>query len=561
MEKIKAYFTDMTKEKVYKLILIALAAIGILGAVIFFGVNCFDLTKTKKYNLYFAIILIFMIATTIYLLRILLLDKAWSYSRTFIVLALSWSVIAQLAMPPVSGADEVKHYYSAYHCSNLLMGMKDHELSTDTSNPSVFVEGQSYFYMRAEDYVKLPYVDVTFPYQFEILANNDWFSCSDEAKTNVAVYELPTKASRYIISAVGISIARILGWGFSGTIFLGRFMNTLFYVFMCWICIKLLPVGKLQMVSFSLMPTILELCNSYSYDNMSILFSMFLLSVCLYFAKSDAKLHAWHLIVIAASAAILLPNKTVYAIFAVWFFLIPLKKWWDQVIKSKKWYEYATLAVIVAGAAVVLRKLLVKYYYVILRNTVWRRGDTGFIEQDPSRPSYTVDYMKTHVGETLQFVFSGIKVDWWYNIKHVIGCELGHILLNMQVPLACTILLLVILIGGIVLGRGNRLKKWQLAVLIVGIMATLVAIFIGCLTRFTPLEGSERVQISYRYLIPLYMALCVGLGTDEKENKKALTLILAQNTVLIFAVCGVLYFLFHLRDGMEIPAILQQLYQ
>ena len=122
-------------------------------------------------------------------------------------------------------------------------------------------------------------------------------------------------------------------------------------------------------------------------------------------------------------------------------------------------------------------------------------------------------------------------------------------------------MLLVILIGGIVLSSGNRLKKWQLAVLIGGILACLVAIFIGCLTRFTPLEGSERVQISYRYLIPLYMALCVGLGTDEKENKKALTLILAQNTVLIFAICGVMYFLFHLRDGMEIPAILQQLYQ
>ena len=553
MEKIKNYFAAMNREKALKLVILVIAAVGIIFACGYFGINCFDLTKSKKYNLYFAIILIMMIGTTVYLARFIVTDKEWSYTKVFLVLAIGWSFVAQLAMPPISGADEVGHYYSAYHCSNIMLGMKDHDLNTDTSNLGSFVEGQSWYYMRSEDYVWLPYIDVTFPYQYEILSNNDWFSCSEEGKTLVQVYEPPAKASRYLISATGITIARLLGWGFSATVFMGRFMNTLFYIFMCLICLKLLPIGKLQLVSFALMPTVLELCNSYSYDNMSILFSIFLLSVCLYFAKSDVKLHAWHLIVIGASAAILLPNKTVYVMFVFWFFLIPMKKWWTDVVKSKKWWEYATLAVIFAGAAVVLRKLIVKYYYQILQATVWKRAERAVIDQDASRGSYTWEYMTKHPLETLKFTWEGIKVDWWYNIKHVIGCELGHVRLNMEVPLACTVLLLVILIAGLVVSRGKRLKKWQYAALAVGLIACLVSIFIGCLTRFTPAEGSERVQISYRYLIPLYMALCIGLGTDEKENKKAMTLLLCQNVVLIFAMCGVLEFLFHLRDGMPAP--------
>ena len=80
----------------------------------------------------------------------------------------------------------------------------------------------------------------------------------------------------------------------------------------------------------------------------------------------------------------------------------------------------------------------------------------------------------------------------------------------------------------------------------------LVAIFIGCMTRFTPTD-SQRIQISYRYLIPLYMALSIILGTNAKENKLALTLIYVQNLVLAFSLCGTLYFLLHLRDGMPAP--------
>ena len=90
-------------------------------------------------------------------------------------------------------------------------------------------------------------------------------------------------------------------------------------------------------------------------------------------------------------------------------------------------------------------------------------------------------------------------------------------------------------------------------------MICVLAIFAGCLVRFTPLEGSERIQISYRYLIPVYMALCIALGTDAKEDKKALSLLLVQNVTLMFAMCGVLYFLMHLRDGMPVPELLQQI--
>lgn len=553
MEKVKSFLGKIDQNKAFKIAAIVIGAIGVITAIIYFAINCFDLSASKKYNLYFGLILLTMIVVTGYLVWLFLKEKEWTYSRVFLVLACCWSFIFQFVMPPISGADEVGHYYSAYHAANIIMGIKDHDFDTTPGNYGTWIKGTSYFEMRAEDYVILPYVDVTFPYQYSVLTDyGHWFTCSEEGKATVNCYEAPAKASRYLISGTGIAIARTLGWGFSATIFMGRFMNSLVYIFLGWLCVRLIPMGKLQLVNFALFPTVVELCASYSYDNLSIMFSILLLTLCMFYSQPNVKLHAWDLIILGGCSAVLIPNKTVYILFVIWIFMIPLKKWWTDVILSKKWYEYGLVAVMVAGAIVAFKKYLKQFLLLAYSSIIWKYNNP-YIEQDSTRQSYTWQYIVTHPKETIKFLLEGIKVDWWYNIKHIVGSELGHIKLNAVIPIGCIIVFLVILIIGIVISKGNKLKPWQYVIFAIGLILCLLAIFLGCLTRFTPLEGSQRVQISYRYLIPLYMGLCVALGTDEKENKKALTLILIQNTTLIISACFLLEFLFHLRDGMPAP--------
>lgn len=556
---IKDYLKQLDRNKILKIGAIAASAIGIIFAIVFFIMNCFDTTKTKFYNGYFAIILVLMIATTIYLLRFLLLDKEWSYPRVFVILAIGWSVCMQLAMPPISGADEVQHFYSAYHCSNIILGMKDHNLGRQDDGSNLWLRDETYFEMRAEDYYHLPFIDVTFPYQYQILADGNWFHTDEQMKSMVPVYIQPTQARRYLLSGTGIALARFLNWGFSGVVFMGRFMNSLSLIFVVWFCLMLLPIGKAQLVTFALFPTILQLCGSYSYDNMSILLSLVLLTVILNLSHPNVKLHAIHLYVIAVLLVWLIPNKMVYVLFAIWFFAIPLKKWYTDVILSKKWYEYGLLGIFVAGAAVAIKKYYPIYAYKIYDVFVLKFNHAT-IETDASRAAYSMDDVFADPIGTLKFAWEGIKVDFWYNIHHVVGSQLGHIRLNAEVPMACILVMLAVLILTFVANRkGTRLKKYQYVVIGLGLLACVIAIFAGCLIRFTPLEGSQRIQISYRYLIPIYMCMCIALGTDAKENKGSLALILVQNIALTFGMCGVIYFLLHLRDGMAAPEVLNQL--
>ncbi len=552
MEKVKSYFTDMNKDKAVKLAAIVAAVAAIIYTIYFYFKHCYNKLMEGRTNVYLAIIMVVMIALTLYVLRLLVFDKKWTYPRAFVILSIGWTICMQLVMPPISGVDEVAHYYSAYHCSNIMMGMKDHNLSTDTSNLMSWVQDESFFYMRAEDYFMLPYLDVTFPYQYPVIANGNWIKNAEDMQANVECKIAPAKASRYLVSATGITIARLLKLGFCGVIFMGRFMNSLSLIIAGWIAMKLLPVGKQQLMTFAFFPTVLHLCSSYSYDNMSILFSLALLTLCLYYSQPHVKLHAWDLIILGGCVVMLIPNKTVYALFAVWIFAIPIKKWWDDVALSKKWYEYGIMAVIIAGAVVVFKKVVTKYYYVVLREMVWVQ-ENKTIAQDASRPAYTWQYMERHPWETIKFAWEGIKVDFWFNIKHIIGSEIGHVMLNAAVPMACVIIMLLCLLAGLFFIKGQRIKKWQMVVIGLGLLLCVAAIFVGCLTRFTPQEGSQRVQISFRYLIPVYMCMCIALGSDAKENKLALILIYIQNIALVFSMCGLLYFLFHLRDGMPAP--------
>ena len=539
-------FHDINREKVLKLITLLLGIVGLVYATVYIFSTWLNPAKSKFYNGYFLIILLAMFVPTIWLLKYLLTDKKISYVKIYVILSLCWGICMQFVMPPFSGPDETKHYFSAYHASSIMMGQKDHGIDQQFGN---WIQDKSYFLIRSEDIYTAPQVDVTFPDQYEILADGCWFRCPQEGKEYVGCYEAPGRARRYLISGLGITIARLLNWGFVGTIFMGRFMNTLFMTLMGAICIKLLPIGKSQLIAFLIFPELLTLCGSYSYDNMSIFFSMLLLSLCLYYSRPEKQLHIWDMGIIAACILILIPNKQVYALFAIWFFAIPLVKWW-QMIKGKKWYDLAGVAVLLIGFITVGRKFVMKYYWIVYSNIFWKWDEQAVIEQDGVRTSYTWETVVSDPIGTLKFAWEGVKVDFWYNLKHVIGCELGHVLLTVKVPLICTVLLLLILLATIFVKRGKGIKPWQVVIYVLGVVLCVAAIFVGCLIRFTPESGSERVQISYRYLIPVYMTLAVIAGTDKEENKATIGLLYLENLTMIFVACSALTYLLHLRDGM-----------
>lgn len=155
--------------------------------------------------------------------------------------------------------------------------------------------------------------------------------------------------SGHFIPAVGILIAKILGFGFVGLVYLGRIMNYLFYIACAYFTIKNMKYYKSTTFIVALSPMLMWLAGSFSLDPVVSGASMLFISICLkYFfesEKSSEKVSNKDIILIFLCAFLCFTNKYLaYAPIVLMFFLIPIDKF-----KSKKQYAIIICSAIIIG--------------------------------------------------------------------------------------------------------------------------------------------------------------------------------------------------------------------
>ena len=80
---------------------------------------------------------------------------------------------------------------------------------------------------------------------------------------------------------MGITLARALGLGSIGLLFLGRLFNLLFYTGMGYLTMRRMPFGKEVVFGVGLLPMTLNLVSSMSYDVMILAMTAYFTAVCL----------------------------------------------------------------------------------------------------------------------------------------------------------------------------------------------------------------------------------------------------------------------------------------
>lgn len=203
-------------------------------------------------------------------------------------LVLILGIFYLFVLPPLSAPDEISHYISAYQLSNRLMGKQ-----------ATYQDG--HVLIRAQD---LFLEDVQGDYEFKdkigtlekpldkenkekesvvlsrVLDEGAYrlihqVGLSGRADTKdlpedaLALSQFPpviTTPIAYFPQALGISLARIGNMNSLGLAYMGRFLNLLFFVFITTLTIKILPVYKEIYFGVNLLPMVLHLAASFSYD-------------------------------------------------------------------------------------------------------------------------------------------------------------------------------------------------------------------------------------------------------------------------------------------------------
>ena len=396
---------------------------GLYGAI-----AALDAAAHFKDNLLFVLYELLFPASVITALFAALLwsRKSNRMYRAYAFSAMVLGVLYLAVMPGLSAPDELSHYSTAYRISSTML----------FEDPLIRPAGLTA--VRTSDYpledmngVKTPEIPDDTEEIPEVLGNpvkqttyravKDWekryaFSTKPVASP---IPDVKTTPVFYLPQAIGFSIARVLGLGAVGLLFLGKFLNLCCYVALTALAVRTTPIGKSWFAAAGLLPMSLHLAASLSYDA-GLIGTVFLFTALVFkLAYGTEEIRARELIALCALAALFGPCKLVYAPVILLALLIPARVFGGF---GKKLLCFLILLLsLVAAVLAVNANVLEAYFFPAAAE------QAGNVSADMSHAGFTAAELFSHPFFTLRMLvnsFSARLLNWG---AEMIGMKLGNL--------------------------------------------------------------------------------------------------------------------------------------
>lgn len=535
-------------------------AVGIFILFFFFLWHSLDLkasvTETGNTWLigWYAGLGLLVLAAAVFLGYELFIYRKMKLEVFFAVSVLCLGGIYSLVLPPLSAPDEVSHYISAYELSSRVLGLEKADerglilirpedawledvtdvLADDGTagggNEKPVILGQT---LSEETYRRI----------HEELSGENGADHPEDIQ-NPPSQDTGPLASSYQFSvrttplaygpqALGFVLARLLGFGSLGLLYLGRLFNLLFFAVTGCLTIRRLPFGKTAVFAVYLLPMNLHLVSSLSYDVLITAFCGYFTAVCMDLAYKADKVKLKDVVLLAFLLAVMGPCKMVYGVIAGLCLLIPVKKFggWGRWIASAA----GVLGAFAAAMAVVNLGTVSMYTQAEDSYIAWAK-ETG----------YTFAELLHRPVHVLKMCYDTLAWKGTQLFEGMIGGSLGNqdpVLNTPTVIILALCAILVVLVlkkpgEEVMISTGNRLWIWFLGLLLLG------ALMFSMLLAWTPRSASMIEGVQGRYLLPFLPAVLltfrgsrvVRTGSDDRGLLYAVMLMNLYVAVRIFAV-------------------------
>lgn len=417
-----------------------------------------------------------------------LICRLWENKAVEYKYAITIAIIGTIYLfliPPMTAPDEPYHFMCAYKISNVL-----------TFTPKAD-EGNEW--IRQQDLNKMNYGSRAGSYY-------DFYSKDiriDEAGKNEKIqYDLDWGSelrvgAEYWISGVIIAICRILHFDGRVLILAGAWGNLLFYVIAIFWAIRIVPYGKNSLGMISLMPMLVSLISSYSYDPFN--FAL----ICLFLAFSTKFIYTNYYKIsniewagYCAIAFFFAPVKVIYVSFLLLEFGIPKERF------ANRKQERIMKIVLLMSAAVGLLAFKI--------DSIISAVNRGIVVPETIESAVSVQeiihmWANTFVSSTNFFVQSMI----------------GSLLSRLTVPVNETIIMgfgVLLAIAAICERCSIDITKRQRVLYRVSMMLGLISVFGLATIIWRDREAGIFIGLQGRYFMP-YLALIPWI-LDWKCNAK-----------------------------------------
>ncbi len=430
----------------------------------------------------------------------------------------------QFVLPAYAAPDEAIHYHTAYALSNRWLGLAP-------ANP------ENNFIQRAcdDDAVFSNYK--TSPYTYRYLMQHLFDGAPAQAEYTESHVELMGGyKAPYVLSAAGITLARLLGFGGVGTAFFGRLWNLVFFAAMAALAVRLAPVGKGIFAAFALLPGCLHLGGSYSYDSCLLALAMVLTALCLQCALQEKPVRWQQTAGLCALCFFLAPLKAIYLPLCLFVFLIPSVRYAGR--RSRLLTRLGAMGA--AGVNFFAYNALTLYQ--VLRFSLHFASDAGAdrisaiaagtfpfagagvaagsglaaaLTSAAVNPTstYSLFYLLAHPGLLLKLLCNTFFPNAAAYASSFLGGTLGYLNLS-EIRISGLILvgfLLMLLLACLPLrGEEKRLSGWQRILLLAVFLVVLGLVGMVCI-YWTPSAYDYLWGFQGRYLLPLLPCLLLAI--------------------------------------------------
>lgn len=516
--KIKKFLCKLREN--LKLIGICLGSL-ILGGMVFTGAvyvfSTFVAHTGFNYRLLFSLMAVEMVVMTII---VMWKESVQKPEVVFVVLALIVGIYSIVVTPTrvgISWDDEI-HYARTLEISNYLNGIM---YEADVKN--------------IEEYAENIYAAKGFDRESNEMYDRELNVLYESKEYRQHVFTRNGLWSvTYLPGAIGIVLGRGLMLPYTAVFCMGRMFNLLVYVALFYLAIKKVEFGKILLAAIGLIPTLVFMASSYSYDAWVVGFIALGFSYFLTALYEEKKLKYKEILVMAGAILIGCLPKAIYFPVLFPFLFMPRDKFKDS--RQKKIY-YAS----VIGTGLILVMSFMLPMLIGGAGTGDVRGGAGV---------NSTEQIKFILNNPLTYAKILLKFELGYTGIANAGPMLQKFA-YVGIGYFSTIVSLVLFVLAFLDGEGERKSYMHVRIAcLIGNTAAIVLSATAMYISFTAVGLGTIEGVQGRYLLPtVYPALyAIGIGhVTHKIDKKVLTCIplaiIALSFILNMAFfCGMKYY-------------------
>lgn len=487
-ENTLASFSDKHKGL---LVLISCMAFFVIGLIYYY--NSIKVSSYKNAGLLF-ILMAFILTELLIILFFYIRSKSFSLEKAGIFVLAILGTLYMMVFTPSSIPDEVTHFKAAYKYSNYItFNFDDTSETLNMRNCDYDVLKRSSIHLSYKQYQNVFH-------NFKLFADK-----SDTEKFECETTTITNRPLAYIPAALGIATARFLHLGGYPAYYMGRFFNLAFYLIFMRLALKKLPIGKIALIIGGMLPMMLHITASYSYDNFSIALCSYLTAYLIdCIVSHDKKVNIKDIIVITVLSCLVVPYKIVYLGIPFLIFLISKEKFEGKKFEIKKIHLLLKFLVILITAVAL----------IIVQTTAFENLNSSESGNAGLNNYHTFSMLLENLTETFCMFFRSFEVNGTFYVNSFLGYSLGWFQIN--IPVYTMYAFMFILLASFMRKEDEPapikiLPKLFLTVLFLGMS---LLILLSMILGYTPTSVNYAYGVQGRYWLPLLLFIMLIFRND-----------------------------------------------